>query len=285
MPADLEPKTKPRHAPRIAVRWLPLEALEPDPRNARLHPEGQVRRIADSIEAFGFNVPVLIDGENRVVAGHGRVLAARRLRLSEIPTIALDHLSEAERRAFMIADNRLAELASWDRKRLGEEFEELKGLELDFDLSATGFEIGEIDLKVEAVAAVHSPSGDAHPSGRPMDRALQGSGRGPRRRSGPPVARAGETWTLGPHRLVCGDAEDEAAFRALDAAIRRWQAETGETARLQPAGERFDTIARARRRAFAAREAPAGERRCDDRQALAAENDLVVFVQPSSPSC
>src|SRR5208337_172630 len=185
---------------------------------------GQVRRIADSIEAFGFNVPVLIDGERRVVAGHGRVLAAKRLALSEIPTIALDHLSEAERRAFMIADNRLAELASWDVKRLGGELEELKSLDLDFALSATGFEIGEIDLKLGAVTAVD-------------DRALQGRGRGPRRRSGPPVARPGETWTLGPHRLVCGDAADEAAYRALDAAIRRWQAETGETARLHPAGE------------------------------------------------
>jgi ParB-like nuclease domain len=117
MKRDLE-RTKPgRAAPRIAVRWVPVEALIPDPRNARLHPEGQVRRIADSIAAFGFNVPVLIDGDSRVVAGHGRVLAARRLGLSEIPAIILDHLSEAERRAFMIADNRLAESASWDMKR------------------------------------------------------------------------------------------------------------------------------------------------------------------------
>jgi ParB-like chromosome segregation protein Spo0J len=235
MNADSERK-KPKHAgPQMAVRWLPVEALEPDPRNARLHPPGQVSRIADSIAAFGFNVPVLIDGESRIVAGHGRALAARRLGLAEIPTIALDHLSEAERRAFMIADNRLAELASWDENRLGVELEALKCLDLDFALSATGFEIGEIDLKIEPP---HGP----------------GRGRGPRRRRGPPVARAGETWALGPHRLVCGDAHDEAAYRALDAAIRRWQAETGETARLQPTGERFDKVARARRRAGAAEE-------------------------------
>jgi hypothetical protein len=190
MNADSERK-KPKHAgPQMAVRWLPVEALEPDPRNARLHPPGQVSRIADSIAAFGFNVPVLIDGESRIVAGHGRALAARRLGLAEIPTIALDHLSEAERRAFMIADNRLAELASWDENRLGVELEALKCLDLDFALSATGFEIGEIDLKIEPP---HGP----------------GRGRGPRRRRGPPVARAGETWALGPHRLVCGDAHDE----------------------------------------------------------------------------
>jgi len=121
--------TKTYAQPRIAVRWLPVEALEPDPRNARLHPAGQVSRIADSIAAFGFNVPVLIDGESRVVAGHGRLLAAKRLGLAEIPTIALDHLSEAERRAFMIADNRLTELACWDDKRLGEELRELSSTE------------------------------------------------------------------------------------------------------------------------------------------------------------
>jgi len=92
--------------------------------------------------------------------------------------------------------------------------------------------------------------GAVAPGSEPGGRALQGRGRGPRRRDGPPVARAGETWALGPHRLVCGDT-DEAAYRALDAAIRRWQAETGEAARLLT-GERFDTLARARRRAGAA---------------------------------
>jgi hypothetical protein len=262
MNADLERKAYPKHAPRIAVRWLPVEALIPDPRNARLHPEGQVRRIADSIEAFGFNVPVLIDGEGRVVAGHGRLLAARRLGLAEIPTIALDHLSEAERRAFMIADNRLAEFASWDMKRLDEELEALKRLDLDFELSATGFESGEIVL--EAVAAVDAPGPDPGPdprgsgagSGAVDDRALQG--RGARRRSGRPVTRAGETWALGANRLVCGDLLDEPGRRALDAAIRRWQAEAGEAARLHPTGERFVKVARARGRA-GAREAAAAD--------------------------
>jgi len=244
MPADRAPTATPKDAPGLAVRWLPVAALAPDPSNARRHPEGQIRRIADSIAAFGFNVPVLIDRERRVVAGHGRVLAARRLGLAEIPTIALDHLSEAGRRAFMIADNRLAELAAWDEGRLAAELGTLKGLDLDFSLSATGFEIGEIDIKLGALAAVApgpEPGGGARP----------GRGRGPRRRSGPPAARAGETWTLGSSRLVCGDALDEAARRALDAAIRRWQTETGEVARLHPTGEFFDRRARARRRAGA----------------------------------
>ena len=134
---------------RISVRWLPVESLTPDPENARVHGPRQIARIADSIAAFGFNVPVLIDGKGAVLAGHGRVLAARRLGLSEVPTIALEHLSEPERRAFMIADNRLAELASWDDRRLGVELKALKSLDLDFSIEATGFELDEIELKID----------------------------------------------------------------------------------------------------------------------------------------
>jgi ParB-like chromosome segregation protein Spo0J len=133
---------------RIGVRWLPVEALRPDGRNARIHSDRQVARIADSIAAFGFNVPVLIDGNGGVLAGHGRVLAARRLGLQEVPTIALDHLDEAQRRAFMLADNRLGELASWDEARLGLELKGLKILDLDLALSATGFELSVPRIKM-----------------------------------------------------------------------------------------------------------------------------------------
>jgi hypothetical protein len=96
-------------AGRIAVRWLPIEALTPNPRNARIRSARQVARIADSIAALGFNVPILVDGRGGVLAGHGRLLAARRLGLNEVPTLTLDHLNEAQRRAFMIADNRLGD--------------------------------------------------------------------------------------------------------------------------------------------------------------------------------
>ncbi len=260
-------------AARIEVRWLPLEALRPDGGNARVHTLRQVVRIADSIAAFGFNVPVLIDGSGGVLAGHGRVLAARRLGLKEVPTIALDHLNEAQRRAFMIADNRLGELAAWDEARLGLELKGLKILDLDFALSATGFELGEIELRIGSVDAVDSPSKDGRPSGLPRDRVgravdavddrvgrdqrsrlQEGVGRPPGRSPGGsrlhgvPAARAGDAWALGPHRLVCGDDSDPAAFLAIDAAIRRWQAATGESARLHPKGETFASILRARRR-------------------------------------
>ena len=133
---------------RIAVRWLPVDGLKPDPRNARVHSERQVAGIADSIAAFGFNVPLLVDRKGGVLAGHARLLAARRLGLEEVPTITLEHLDEAGRRAFMIADNRLAELASWDGPRLALELRELESLDLDFALSTTGFELDEIDLRI-----------------------------------------------------------------------------------------------------------------------------------------
>jgi ParB-like chromosome segregation protein Spo0J len=239
--------TTERPTARIEVRWLPVEALKPEKRNARVHSDRQVGRIADSIAAFGFNVPVLVDEKGGVLAGHGRVLAARRLKLEEVPTITLDHLTEAERRAFMIADNRLGELASWDDARLGLELEELKTLDLDFALSATGFELGEIDLRIEAVAALDSPSKDGRPSGRPMERGSAVNDRALQHRRQPPVVQARDAWTLGPHRLVCGDDSDAAAFLAVDAAIRRWQAVAGESARLDSTGETFASTARARR--------------------------------------
>ncbi len=231
-------------APRFHVRWLPLDALTPDKRNARVHAPRQVARIADSIAAFGFNVPVLIEEKGRVLAGHGRVLAARRLRLKEVPTITLDHLTEAQTRAFMIADNRLGELASWDDGRLGLELEELKSLDLDFSIEATGFELSEIDLRIGGAGDAVGPAGDAvGPAGDAIDDRV-----GRDQRSRAQVARAGDAWTLGPHRLVCGDAADAAAFLAIDAAIRRWQAVAGESARLHPTGEPFHQVARARRR-------------------------------------
>jgi ParB-like chromosome segregation protein Spo0J len=236
--------TRNQPAARFHVRWLPLDALTPDPRNARVHSARQIARIADSIAAFGFNAPVLVDGQGGVLAGHGRLLAARRLGLKEIPTIALDHLTETQARAFMLADNRLGELATWDDGRLRLELEELKSLDLDFALEATGFELSEIDLRIEA---------DRPPGKRKL--------KSPAARA---IARAGDAWTLGPHRLVCGD-DDATGFSAIDAAMRRWQAVTGQNARLYPSGETFDAVVRGRRiPSPAAREKVAGGSRPDE---------------------
>jgi len=233
--------TAARAGARIAVSFLPPEALTPNARNARVHSARQVARIADSIRAFGFNAPILIDAGGGVLAGHGRLAAARRLGLSEVPTIRLDHLTEAQRRAFMIADNRLGELASWDKTRLAVELKELKRLDLDFALPATGFELEEIELRIGAEDAGSDGTADEGPGrvGRPPRRSPREA------RSQGSVSRPGDTWALGPHRLACALAPDEAFF-ALDAAIRGWQAASGDKARLHPGGPEFDAVARQR---------------------------------------
>ena len=155
----------------LSVAYLPLDRLKPDPGNARRHSAKQIRQIARSIETFGFNVPILVDGGDNVVAGHGRLAAARRLGWSEIPAIRLEHLSEAQQHAFMIADNRLAEVAVWDDRRLGEQLEALAGVELDFDIEAIGFEMGEIDLRIEQLGAAKRGNAVSRRFRRPPARA------------------------------------------------------------------------------------------------------------------
>jgi DNA modification methylase len=186
--------------PRIEIVYRPIDQLQPDPRNARRHSRKQVQQIANSIEAFGFNVPILIDAELKVIAGHGRLLACRYLGRTEVPTISLEHLSEAEAKAFMIADNRLTEIASWDDRLLGEQLRELSELNLEFSLEVTGFDMPEIDLLIEGASGTPEP--DANDLLPPVA-------------TGPAVTRPGDTWILGPHRIHCGSALDEAAYRPL----------------------------------------------------------------------
>jgi len=185
----------------VAVVYRPLAELKCDPRNPRAHSPRQIRQIARSIAAFGFNVPVLVDAQLKVIAGHGRVLAARALELDEVPTIRLEHLNAAQARAFMIADNRLTENSAWDERLLAEQLQELSVLDLDFSLEATGFEMGDIDLRIEgleAASGVEDPA-DTLPSAP----------------AGPPVSRVGELWVLGRHRIFCGSALDDRAYSAL----------------------------------------------------------------------
>ena len=122
--------------PPLAVVWRRIEALRPDPANPRSHSPKQIRQLARSIGAFGFNVPILVDRTLRIVAGHGRLLAAQDLGWREVPTILLDHLSEAEARAFMIADNRLAESAAWNNTLLTEQLREISLALPDFGREA-----------------------------------------------------------------------------------------------------------------------------------------------------
>jgi DNA modification methylase len=200
----LEPTTCTTHELRdgdgLSITFRPIDALRPDPANPRLHSRKQIRQLARSIRKFGFNVPVLIDRDRKVIAGHGRLEACRELGLRQVPTICLDHLDEAQGRAFMIADNRLTEVSSWDELLLGQQLKALSELDLDFSLELTGFEMGEIDLLIEQ--ASQTPADDP-------DDIL------PEADAGPAVTRLGDLWLLGPHRVLCGSALEQDAFAAL----------------------------------------------------------------------
>jgi len=135
----------------LQIAYLPLERLRPSPNNARTHSKKQLKQIARSIERFGFVNPVLISDDFEIIAGHGRVEAAKILGLRQVPTVRLSNLSPADRRAYVITDNRLAELAGWDRQLLASELQGLLELEFD-DIELTGFSLGEIDLMLDEAA-------------------------------------------------------------------------------------------------------------------------------------
>lgn len=185
--------TYPRHS------LKPLSTLKPDPRNARLHSKHQIRQIARSIESFGFNVPVIVDSSNKILCGHGRVEAAKLLGIEQIQVIQLDHLNEAQARAFAIADNRLTENASWNDQLLGEIFTELSIQDLDFSLEDTGFSMGEIDLRIEWLNAPDKANpADTLPDPLPQV-----------------VSQSGDLWFLGKHRILCGSALETGSFGML----------------------------------------------------------------------
>src|SRR5580700_6311474 len=135
-------RARARRAEPLKVIYRPIEELRPDPANPRVHSKKQIRQIANSIKAFGFNVPVLVDAELNVICGHGRLLACRELGWTEVPTLCLDHLTPAQARAFMIADNRLTEISSWDARLLAEQLKDLSLHGLDFNIEVIGFEMG-----------------------------------------------------------------------------------------------------------------------------------------------
>jgi DNA modification methylase len=184
---------------RLQITYVTITSLKPDPCNPRVHSDKQVRQIAQSIESFGFNVPLLIDDERNVIAGHGRLLAVRKLGWDTVPVIQLSHMSDSQRMAFLIADNRLTENSSWDAQILGEQLKILSELELDFDLKAIGFEAPEIDLFIDGL--------DAVPEADPDDRVPE--------TSGTPVTSVGDLWQLGTHRVLCGNSLNESDYEHL----------------------------------------------------------------------
>jgi hypothetical protein len=187
---------------RIEVVCRPIAGLKLDPNNPRVHSPRQVRQLARSIGIFGFNAPVLVDSDGKVIAGHGRIIAAKQLGWTEVPTICLSHLSEAQARAYMIADNRLTEISTWNDLLLAEQLRDLAELDLDFSLETTGFDMGEIDLRIEQLDADQQVEPDVADdlSGLSM---------------GPPVSRPGDLWVLGGNRIYCGSALDASAYATL----------------------------------------------------------------------
>ncbi|WP_315762588.1 DNA methyltransferase [Sphingomonas sp. Y38-1Y] len=167
-----------------------MSELRPRAGNPRTHSRKQIEQIKKSLQRFGFTNPALIDEEDRIIAGHGRIEAARELGLSEVPTILLGGMSEADVRAYVIADNRLAEKSGWDKNLLAIELRYLSDLEEDYDLTLTGFDLAEVDglLDVAEIGKELSPD-DQLPKAAAM-----------------PVTRPGDIWNIGNHRLVCGDA-------------------------------------------------------------------------------
>lgn len=186
--------------PHLEVVWRLISELKQNQRNARIHTKKQIRRIVESMRRFGFVVPILINADGTITAGHGRWEAAKILGLKEVPTICLSHLNEAEIIALMIADNRLTETSTWDERLLGEQLKELAALNLDFSIEVTGFEMPEIDLLIQGLSpAVDGPD----PADRlPAEDATS-------------VTQVGDLWLLDRHRVQCADAQQRESFANL----------------------------------------------------------------------
>jgi len=183
----------------LQIEYLPPDSLTPNERNARKHPKKQLRQLAGSIETFGFLVPVVINADRVILAGHARVEAAKLAGLSAIPTVQVETLTPQQERAFILADNKLAASASWDEERLGEELQAL--LDFDIDLDVTGFSLPEVDSLIDGLHVEESDD--------PADDALPDPATCPSR------CVLGDLWQLGPHRLACGDARDPNVVRLL----------------------------------------------------------------------
>jgi hypothetical protein len=182
----------------MQIENVSTRALQPYAGNARTHSKKQIRQIARSIERFGFCSPVLVGDDLQIIAGHGRVAAAKLLGLAEVPIVRLSHLNDAERRAYVLADNKLAENGGWDREMRAVELQGL--IDLGISIEDIGFEVAEVDLILDEVQEASGTSGgreDVLPA------------------TGHAVSQPGDLWLLGPHRLMCGDARRPAAYATV----------------------------------------------------------------------
>ncbi len=181
----------------LFIVYQPIDQLKPNPHNARIHPKRQLRQIRESIREFGFTNPIIVDAENRIIAGHGRLAAAKLLGITTVPTIRLDGMTKEQIRAYIIADNKLSENAGWDKEILAVEFRELLALDC-FDIAVTGFETTEIDLIMEEAKAAPEKEATPEPD---FDQE--------------PVTKPGDVWLLRKHRIICGNSLHQATHRNL----------------------------------------------------------------------
>ena len=223
----------------VVIEYMAIGEIRTSRHNARTHSNQQIAKIAQSIKAFGFVSPLVCDHELELIAGHGRLAAAKLLGYAQVPVVRLQHLDDTKKRALRIADNKLAELSRWDPEILALEFDHFLALdfklELSFDLSTIGFSKESIRRGAERARA--------RPSGSPDSQSRCS------------ISRAGDVWLLREHRLTCGASGTAAA----DDLVRHWQTHSNSTARLEGDGRTFDEIAAERSRP--ARPLPAVRRR------------------------
>jgi DNA modification methylase len=184
----------------MEIVYQTIDQLKPNPRNARTHSNHQIKQIKESLRSFGFNNPIIVDSDNMIVAGHGRAEAAKRLGLTQVPTIRLDGLTKEQIQAYIIADNKLAENAGWDLEILAGELQALLELNLpDLDVTITGFEVPEIDSILEGAKATDSPD---EPPTEPIS-------------DGPSITQPGDLWILGKHKVACGNSLHPSIYKML----------------------------------------------------------------------
>jgi hypothetical protein len=182
----------------LAVTYRPIRDLKENPNNARCHSRQQLRQIARSIQEFGFTNPILLDANDMVIAGHGRLAAAKLIGLTEVPTIKIEGLSREQKRAYVLVDNKLAERAEWNKEILAIELQHLSTTECEFDVTITGFEMAEIDLLITGQEPVS-----------------EGIDQFEVEEHSPVATTAGDVWRLGKHRVICGNSLEQETYETL----------------------------------------------------------------------
>lgn len=182
----------------LAVTYRAITELKPHPQNSRAHTRQQIKLVAGSIETYGWTNPILIDDDDNVIAGHARLEAAKSLGMDHVPTICLSHMTPAQKRAYIIADNRMNEVAgSWDRNLLALEHQAIQLMDPAFDLSSTGFSLDDVEIMIDGLTQSREDEPPAPDRSRPA------------------VSRVGDLWMLGDHKVLCGNALLASSFEAL----------------------------------------------------------------------